>query len=125
MTLYRVDYSKHRWSTLNPFEATGSPIHKLEAEGVLVPVTEELLSRAEWEATMTNEYEAAEIAYSDGVTSHPLLYDDDGHVPQELEDRVREAIKRYPNMDADWWLGPVAAIRVVSDWLLAVGEETP
>ena len=52
MTLYRVDYSKHRWSTLNPFEATGSPIHKLEAEGVLVPVTEELLSRAEWEATI-------------------------------------------------------------------------
>lgn len=69
----------------------------------------ELLTRAGWEATMANE---------DGVTDHPLLYDDDGHVPHELEQRVAEAIKRYPNMDADWWLGPVAAIRAVSDWLL-------
>jgi hypothetical protein len=56
------------------------------------------------------------------MTDHPLLYDDDGHVPQELEQRVADAIRRYPMMDSPWWLGSVAAIRVVSDWLVEVGE---
>ncbi len=52
------------------------------------------------------------------MPDHPLLYNDEGHVPHELEQLVKEAIQRYPNMDAEWWLGPVAAIRAVNDWLL-------
>ena len=52
------------------------------------------------------------------MSDHPMLYDSEGHVLPELEQRVKEAIQRYPVMEAEWWLGPVAAIRVVSDWLL-------
>ena len=38
--VYHVDYSKHHWSTANPFPATGSPIYELEKAGVLVFVEE-------------------------------------------------------------------------------------
>jgi hypothetical protein len=42
----------------------------------------------------------------------------EGHWDPVLEDRVREALRKVPNMDAPWWIGPSAAIGVVEDWLL-------
>jgi hypothetical protein len=41
------------------------------------------------------------------------LYDQDGHLHAEVQKSVEDAIKRYPNFDAEWWLGGVAAIRAV------------
>ena len=64
--------------------------------------------------------EAAErwASFPDGV-----LYDENGHVHEELRLAVEAAIKRYPNMEAEQWIGGVAAIRVVADWLEAVKRE--
>jgi len=56
--------------------------------------------------------------FPDGV-----LYDENGHVHEELRLAVEAAIKRYPNMDAEQWIGGVAAIRVVADWAEAVKRE--
>lgn len=47
-----------------------------------------------------------------------VLRTTDGQFPQELESAVADAIRRYPNMAAEWWLGPVAAIRVVEQWII-------
>ncbi len=45
------------------------------------------------------------------------VYDQDGHLYPELLERVEAAIDRYPLRNAPHWLGGVAAIRAVVDWL--------
>jgi hypothetical protein len=44
------------------------------------------------------------------------IYTPEGHVDPELERQVAEAIRRYPNFDAEWWIGATAAISVVAKW---------
>lgn len=41
------------------------------------------------------------------------------HFAHDLREQVAEAIRRYPNADAEWWIGPEAAIGVVEDYLAA------
>ena len=54
-----------------------------------------------------------------GTTLAPsTIYDSEGHVHPVVLERVESAIQRYPNMQADQWLGGVAAIRAVLDALV-------
>lgn len=46
--------------------------------------------------------------------------DDYSHWHPDLQDRVRDAIRQYPNQDAPWWLAPSAVLTVVEQWLLAL-----
>lgn len=52
---------------------------------------------------------------------NPVLMDPEGHWHPELERRVAEAIRRYPNVDAEWWIGASAALFVVDEWLRSGG----
>ncbi len=47
--------------------------------------------------------------------------DDYSYIDPELQARVEAAIREYPLTDALQWLGGVAAIRVVEDWLVEHG----
>lgn len=41
----------------------------------------------------------------------------EGHWDPELEQRVAEAIKRFPNFEAEWWIGASAALGAVEKWM--------
>jgi hypothetical protein len=45
------------------------------------------------------------------------------YINTELEARVAEVIRRYPNPAAPSWLAPVAAIRTVHDWMVEVSDD--
>jgi hypothetical protein len=45
------------------------------------------------------------------------LYDETGTLYPEVQHGVEDSIKRFPNMEADMWLGGVAAIQTVLELL--------
>jgi hypothetical protein len=55
---------------------------------------------------------------------HAALYGKEGHIHQSLLDEVDAAIKRFPNMDAEWWIGGSAAVSVIDRWLARSFAET-
>ena len=57
------------------------------------------------------------VKHDDGTWYSLELMTPSGHWHPELEERVKAAIQRYPNMYAEWWLGPSAALSVIQDWL--------
>ena len=48
------------------------------------------------------------------------IYTGEGHVRPEVQQAVENAIRRYPNTEAEWWLGGVAGIRAL---LEAIGVD--
>jgi len=47
---------------------------------------------------------------------------DGDYIEPELQRRVEAAIREYPIMDAPQWLGGIAAVRVVEQWLIERGH---
>ena len=63
----------------------------------------------------------AAIYDDDHETLLALRGGDGDYIHPELERRVAEAIRRYPDSDAPAWLSPVAAILEVERWLVVRG----
>lgn len=49
--------------------------------------------------------------------------EDGSFIDPELQHRVEAAIREYPVQNAPQWLGGVAAIRAIEDWLSEHGHE--
>lgn len=59
--------------------------------------------------------------HEDDDTTLVALRTPDGFIDPDLQHLVEQAIREYPNSDAEWWLGGVAAIRIVEAWLVERG----
>ena len=67
--------------------------------------------------TMTVDFEDLFPFGTPMTADTPTLRDADGFWHPELLAEVEAAIRRTPNMDAEWWIGGSAALGVVEKWL--------
>ena len=82
----------------------------------------DLPSRDDWPEYVQRVVDGYGIDYQEAADiialAFPRLpYSDEGWVWPELEGQIAEAIKRYPDSSAPSWLAPVAAVRVVWEWI--------
>jgi hypothetical protein len=64
-------------------------------------------------------YESEDVTPSIKAMRQPI--DNYSTWKPELEAAVAAAIRRYPNMDAEWWLAPSAVLEVIEQHLLDNG----
>ncbi len=76
---------------------------------------------------MTTDLTLPVTTYSNGEANIQALRapdDNYSYWDPELEAEVAKAIRRYPDMDAPWWLAPSAVLNVIERWLLSQQDET-